>query len=237
MLSIAICDDEVYFLDSLKKTVSRFFSDMGMSISVSSFETGEALLSFNSRFDIVIMDIKLPGKNGMEIIRELRGRNENCRVIFTTAYDEYALQAFDVDAVHYLLKPVSYESMASALRRSIEHMEEKIAPAPLTVVKGTKVDIIPLDNILYCEALEHRIYIHTLNAVYDYVGTLEQLQSRLDERFFRCHKSFVVNMEQVTGSRSGSATVSGGGQVLVSRRKQREFAERLLGLVRSGFKQ
>ena len=80
--------------------------------------------------------------------------------------------------------------------------------------------------------MDHRLYIHTKDTTYNYLGTLDELHKKLDSRFFRCHKSYIVNMEKVVSKQGDAATVIGGGQVLISRRKQQEFAQSLLKFVR-----
>ena len=231
MITVAICDDEQYFLNQIRKSVQHYFSGHNQDIQIPEFDNGEALLSGGQGFDLILMDLKLPGRNGMEVIEQLRSENSKSQVIFVTSYEEYALQAFHVDAVHYLLKPVSDEKLHQALERALGRMGKNDWKT-LAITKGSCTEVVSLKDILYCEAMDHRLYIHTKSMTYDYLGTLEELEKQLDSRFFRCHKSYIVNMNQVVGRQGDTATVSGGGQVLISRRRKQEFAQRLLNLVR-----
>lgn len=231
MITVAICDDEQYFLTHLRKSVEHYFSIQKQNVQIFEFDDGESLLSSRQIFDVILMDLKLPGKNGMEIIKQLRREKSKCQVIFITSYQEYALQAFQVDAVHYLLKPITDEHLFQALDRCVERMGN-IDSKTLTITKGACTEIIFIKDILYCEVMDHRLYIHTKDMTYDYLGTLEELQKQLDDRFFRCHKSYLVNMDQVVSKQGDTATVTGGGQVLISRRKQQDFTQGLLKLVR-----
>lgn len=231
MFTIAICDDEQFFLNSIRKKVGQYFTMHNLSHRISEFQDGESLLLSQQVYDIILMDLKLPGKNGMDVIGQLRKNKKESQVIFITAYQEYALQAFHVDAAHYLLKPVTDENLYEALGRSVERIR-KYDTKTLSITKGKRTDIILLKDILYCEAMDHRIYIHTSAASYDYLGTLDELHKHLDSRFFRCHKSFIVNITQVVSSQGDTATVTGGGQVLISRRKQRDFTQELLSSLR-----
>lgn len=231
MITVAVCDDEPYFLIHLRKSVEHYFSIQSQDIKIFEFDNGEALLSKGQDFDLILMDFKLPGKNGMEVIEQLRREKNKCQVIFITSYQEYALQAFHVDAVHYLLKPLSDEKLYEALERSMERMG-KYDSKTLAITKGVCTEVVFLKDILYCEVLDHRLYIHTKSMTYDYLGTLEKLQKQLDSRFFRCHKSYIVNMNQIVSRQGDTATVAGGGQVLISRRRQQDFSQRLLNLVR-----
>ena len=141
MVTVAICDDEQYFLDDLRKRVERYFSNHNLDTQIFEFGSGEALLSGGQNFNLVLMDLKLPGRNGMEIIGQMRSEKKKSQVIFITSYEEYALQAFHVNAVHYLLKPVSDEDLYQALERSLERMGKDDIKT-ITVTKGTCTDVI-----------------------------------------------------------------------------------------------
>ena len=166
----------------------------------------------------------LPGISGIEVAKQLY--RKSC-IIFITFYEEYALEAFDVDAVHYLIKPVSDERLYQALDRAIgrsEQMDHKM----LTLVKAGKTRIIDIHDILYCEVFNHQVIIHTMQDAYDYPGSLDMLENELDGGFFRCHRSYIINIRCVIGQEEGVAIMSSGDRILVSRRKQTEFMQRLL---------
>ncbi len=233
-MRIAICEDEPYMVEDLRGRLQRYASERGCFLQVSEFQEGEALLAEDEEFQIVLMDWKLPQSNGIQVVQQLRKRGNQSQVIFITAYPEHALQAFEVDAAHYLLKPVSDKMLYPALDRAIKRTEQKKQSDSQTIVVacGAETRVIALRDILYCEVMDHRVYIHTRTVTCDYIGTLRELQAQLDDRFFRCHKSYLVNLEQVIARRGETASVFGGKTVLISRRKQREFSQRLLSWVR-----
>jgi DNA-binding LytR/AlgR family response regulator len=103
----------------------------------------------------------------------------------------------------------------------------------LTLVKGGKTQLIFIRDILYCEVFDHRVQIHTVQKTYDYSGALDMLEAKLDERFFRCHRSFVVNMSCVAGQEKGTAILTNGERILISRRKQTQFMRKLLNFIKS----
>lgn len=227
MLSVAICDDEPYFLAELQAGVRRYLSDRGLEGEIQAFSTGEDLLDAERAFDLVLMDVRLPGMGGGEVVARLRAAHRHCQVIFVSSYQEYALQAFDLDAVHYCLKPVSDQQLDRALDKAVRaarHSDD----AALTIAKGSETQRVALGDILYCEAIDHKIFIHTAQASHDYFGTLDHLQQRLDDRFFRCHKSYLVNVTAVVSKGRDMAMLSDGSRVLVSRRRQQAFTQRLL---------
>ena len=233
MLALAICEDESWFAADLKKKAESFLIREGLDASIRIYTSGEELLEQHQRMDILLMDVKLPGKSGMDIAKKLRAFGERCQIIFITAWPEYVFQAFDMDAVHYLLKPVSCEKLNAALDKAIKRIscgDEKT----YLLTNGGSMRRIFLRDILYCELYDHRLFIHTMTEKYETNGTLDSLEKKMDGRFFRCHRSYLVNMDYVTDKEEGYAVMAGGGRVLISRRKQQEFTKRLLQACRTG---
>lgn len=233
MITVAICEDEPCFASDLRRHVGEYSRKRGLDISVLPFVSGEALLSFDGEADMILMDIKLPGEDGMKIIRQLRGRGSVSQVIFITAYPEYVFQAFDLDAVHYILKPAKTEKLFPAMDRALNRLETG-SEKSLLVTNGAVTSKNFFRDILYCEALDHQVTVHTLKGSFSLPDTLDSIEKSLDDSFFRCHRSYIVNMGYVVGKEPGIATVTGGDRVLISRRRQKEFTKRLLDSFRKG---
>lgn len=136
MITVSICEDEAYFMAELSKLMDKYCSSKEIHASISIFSDGEELLASSQISDIILMDIKLPGSNGMEIVRRLRELGSNSQVIFITAFQKYVFQAFDLDAVHYILKPVSEEKLFSALDKAINRIASNNGKT-LLITNGT----------------------------------------------------------------------------------------------------
>lgn len=229
MLTIAICEDEEHLLEELQRKVEKYTEQNHRSANISSYLCGEALLKEEAPFDVILLDLKLPGINGMEVARQLSSRS---RIIFITSYQEYAVEAFDVEAVHYLLKPVTDERLYLALDRAIKRTEQMDDKA-LTLMKSGETHVIRIRDIMYCEVFNHQVCIYTGQGAFTGSGTLEELETRLDDRFFRCHRSIIVNMNFVTGQEKGTAILTNGVKILISRRKQAEFMQKLLKFLKN----
>jgi DNA-binding LytR/AlgR family response regulator len=165
------------------------------------------------RPDLVLLDIQMPGMDGFGVLRALSHKPE---VIFATAYDSYAIRAFEVQAADYLLKPISRDRLVEAVRRVRERREQG-APSPdvqelvralqqrerryltqLPVHKGRQILIIPIEDVFSFEIEYRLVYAHTATERYMTSFTLKDLEERLDpEVFFRAHKSRLVNLNQV----------------------------------------
>ncbi|MEY8433398.1 LytTR family DNA-binding domain-containing protein [Lachnospiraceae bacterium 48-42] len=229
MIIVAICEDERYILEELRKKVEKYINRKSLDASIKTFTSGEELLKAKKKFDIILLDLMLPGIDGLEVARQISCRS---RIIFVTSYREYAVEAFDANAVHYLVKPVTEERLFSALDRAVNQTEQMDNQA-LTLIKSGKTQVIFIRDILYCEVFNHQVRIHTVHGTYDYFGTLDMLETKLDERFFRCHRSFVVNMSCVAGQEKGVAILINGERIFISRRKQTDFIQRLLNFLKN----
>lgn len=233
MITVSICEDETYLVSELQRLLDEYCRLKDIPLSISTFPNGEKLLLSGRTSDIMLMDIKLPGHDGTDIVRRLRELGCGSQVIFITAYPQYVFQAFDLDAVHYILKPVTAEKLFPALDKAIKRVSPE-REKTLLIVSGTRVSRVPFQDVLYCEAGDHRIMIHTLAETFQFFGTLDAVHNRVDERFFRAHKSYLVNMDHVIEKQTGYAIMTGGDRVLIARRKQREFTQRLMEACRKG---
>jgi DNA-binding LytR/AlgR family response regulator len=163
--------------------------------------------------DLVFLDVQMPGLDGFAVLKSVRKAPQ---VIFATAFDEYAIQAFEVHAADYLLKPIARARLEEALRRVRSRMESK-TPAlsvetlmkalaarerrfltQLPVHKGRQILVLPVTQILWFEVEYRLVYAHIEGARYMTSFTLRDLEERLDpDLFFRAHKSRLVNLHHV----------------------------------------
>ena len=185
--------------------------------------------------DLVFLDVQMPKLDGFEVL-ELIGRD--VAVIFTTAYDTYAMRAFDAHAVDYLLKPFRLDRLQTAVERARQRIGTPAPPpeelaaaargpaqyAPRLVVKdGTKVHVIPIERLDYAEAQDDYVALHSEGKSYLKQQTISHLEGALDPRqFVRIHRSYLVNLARVAriepyGKDSRVAVLAGGTQLPVSR--------------------
>lgn len=154
--------------------------------------------------DVLFMDISMPKTSGMELAEALHGLKNPPAIVFVTAYSEYALDAFNVDAVDYLMKPVETDR----LMRAIDKVEERSKPAPSTsshasveripVEKGGRKVLVPVDQIRYIEAKDDYSCIYTDIDRYLSTISLAKLEQKLSPHgFFRVHRGYIVNLDHV----------------------------------------
>lgn len=172
------------------------------------FEAVKAVAEMNP--DLLFLDVQMPKLDGFEVL-ELIGAE--IAVIFTTAYDQYALRAFEVHAVDYLLKPFNAERFEAALGRARQRLGQKMVPAAqlaaaargpqeylerVVVRDGPKVDIVPCDKLEYAEAQDDYVLLRSQGRNYLKQETISNLEALLDpSRFVRIHRSYIVNLERI----------------------------------------
>jgi DNA-binding LytR/AlgR family response regulator len=181
--------------------------------------------------DLLFLDIQMPRLTGLALTRALPSLP---KVIFTTAYAEFAAEAFDVAAVDYLLKPIGRERFIRAVARVIE----AACPVPIMLREERALDAVyirvdqqlvrvPLDEIIFVEACENYVRYHTLRRAYLTKRTLAEVESSLPaDRFVRVHRSFLVNLARIERL-EGHLLVVGGKEVPVSRSLRAALLDRL----------
>lgn len=228
MLHIAICDDEPYISDKIRTMVSDFFHRKNLEIAVTQFSNGEELLEYGKIIDILFLDIQMNGIDGMETARKLRNRKFKGFLIFITVLKEMVFQAFDVQAYDYLVKPIEERQFEKTMGRLLETIQNA-SEAGLLVQKGYESSIIALEDIVFCEIIDRKIYLHLASSeVVDFYERIEKLETRLDSRFFRCHRSFLINLKYLKNYKNGTAYMEGGKQIPVSRLRSKEFSNVIL---------
>lgn len=173
-------------------------------------------LSDQLKPDVLFLDIQMPGQDGLQVVRQLMSRPEMPRIVFVTAYDQYAIRAFEVNAVDYLLKPVEKARLGEALARTrrqiaegkplaqqiervLASLERREPPRRLVVKVGERLMLVDSEDIFYATVEDGLITIATDQWIgTSNLRTLEELMEGLDpERFWRVHRSYVVNIERI----------------------------------------
>lgn len=229
MIKFAICDDEPYMAQEIANQLSRYMNGKQItSYCVSSFQNGCSLLESDCNFDIVFLDIQMEHLNGMETAKMLRQRKNHSLLIFVTVLKEYVFDAFEVEAFDYLLKPLDSGHFKRTMDRIIKSLQQR-ETKNIVVQRGTSCDVILLAEIVYFEVQGRKIYIHQRSGkITDYYDKLDDLAQRIDGRFFRCHRSYLVNIEYVRGCNAGQVILSQGNKIPVSRLRERDLTQALL---------
>ncbi len=229
MITFAICDDEPLIAQELAGRLAECMEERAMTdYSVSCFPDGCALLEAVGSFDVIFLDIQMRQPDGMETAKLLRQRGDHSLLVFVTVLKELVFDAFQVEAYDYLLKPLDSARFRQTMDRVLRSLEQRAAE-DIVIPRGTGCEVVLLADLVYCEVLGRKIYLHKSDgAVIDYYDKLEALERRVDGRFFKCHRSFLVNLDYVRGCQDGQVLLSQGERIPVSRLRERELTRALL---------
>ncbi|MCI8827519.1 MAG: response regulator transcription factor [Ruminiclostridium sp.] len=227
MIQFAICDDDASLCTDLSARLSNYMGDTHPH-HITCFASGEALLASAQPFDLIFLDIQMAQPDGMETARLLRQRDSHSLLIFVSILKEYVFDAFAVEAFDYLVKPLEQDRFLRTMDRAMQVLAQR-SHQHLTIQKGHTLQLIPLSQILYCEVLGRKVHIHQEDGqVFHYYEKLEALQQQLAGHFFRCHRSYLVNLDHVRGCSGGQVRLSDGSAIPVSRLREQELIQALL---------
>ena len=203
---------------------SDFFRKKNREIQLRTFLSGEELLNYDGQIDILFLDIQMNGMDGLETARKLRAGKFRGFLIFITVLKEMVFQSFEVQAYDYLVKPVDEKQFRKTMERLYASMQNTSEDS-LLVQQGYERRIVPKDEIVFCEVIDRKIYLNLASGeVVDYYERIENLETKLGSHFFRCHRSYLINLKHLKGYKNGTACMDNGKEVPVSRLRSREFS-------------
>ena len=215
---ISICDDNAAEATGIKAMVDTWAQEKCHAIGIDAFSSAEQFLfhyADHPEYDILLLDIEMEGISGMELARRIRKDNHTVQIIFITGFSDYMQEGYDVEALHYLMKPVSQEKLSEVLNRAVARLQ-KPQKSIVCAVDGTAQRIF-LDEIVYMEILSHTLTIHGRQD-YQLHMTIGEIQKQLGDQFCRCHRSFLVNLEKIRTIRKTDILMDTGVSVPMSRR-------------------
>lgn len=221
MIKIAICDDECKFLDSVEEMLKQYLSDNGISAQADLFRIPLDLIDAiekGMRYDIYLLDIYMPGISGMSIATELRSRDIKSPIIFLTSSTDHALEAFGVNATHYLLKPYTKDNFYVGMDKAMQSIASHQADSIVLKVDNEYRNIL-VSKICYCESEDkyQRIYCERENILVRITVTELYQQLAPFGCFYRCGRSHIINFNHISKVTANSAVFKNGIQLPLPR--------------------
>jgi two-component system LytT family response regulator len=181
---------------------------------VATCSDGEELINqvIKCKPDLVITDIKMPKFNGIEVIKKCRQFDYNVNFIFVTGFDDFAVEAFNVDAIDYIVKPFNMERFFAALDKAIEmiqykrQLQLKQSRSKLKINSSGSVYYIPIEDIFFIEKQGKKCLIHGRNKVYETNKSISALYQRLNDIFYLSHRSYIINLKKISHISSSNET-------------------------------
>ncbi len=229
MIKFAICDDEPFMAEEIYNRLCKRLEDKRFGpYCIDCFTNGRSLLESGRDFDLIFLDIQMERPDGMETARMLRQRGSGSLFVFVTVLKECVFDAFEVQAYDYLVKPLDDDRFKRTMDRALRSLEQRTAQS-MIIRKGTAYEVVPLSKIVYFEVQGRKIFAHLRDGkTIDYYDKLTELERRVDRRFFRCHRSYLVNLDYIRGCKAGQVLLSQGDAIPVSRLREEDLTQALL---------
>ena len=225
MFSIAICDDEPDYVKQIENFVLEYLHcHLELSGQVHTFQCGQELLcqvEQNGGFDLYLLDIIMPGLNGIQTGERLRGLDNGGEIIYLTTSPDYAIDSYSVRAFFYLLKPIEEERLFEVLDAAFEKLNERRSKAVLVTTKDGPRRIL-LDQILYVERVGRGLRYYCFSSCVDSVSLRVTFHTAVesllaDPRFCQCGSSFAFNLQHVIGVKGQEVLLDNGNSVAIPR--------------------
>lgn len=201
-MQIAYCDDDKEVIEEIERLLVEYRAAHSQDMVCTAFSSPLELLAKmekGMRPDILILDVIMPGENGINVAREIRQYDDNVKIIFLTSSAEFAVDSYAVGAYFYQMKPICAEKFWSLLDEVISACEKRQRESLVLRCKSgiTKID---LEKLVYCEVIGHTLFFHLENGtVLESIGVMDELHDKLSayDNFMRPHRSFVINMDYI----------------------------------------
>lgn len=227
MVKIAVCDDEPAMCKRLEEMITSKLKQRDETFRITCCTNAVQFFHGPMDYDLVFLDIQMPNLNGIELSKRLRGKGFEGVLIFVTVLEEYMPDAFEVEAMDYLCKPVDENRLERALERSLKRLKRK-EERYLTIRTVNWCRNVKLKDIYYCEVVNRKLYLHTIDGVLEYYGKIREAEQQTAPDFIRCHRSFLVNPEYLSEYRDGQAILQNGEQVPVSKSCHALFMKKMM---------
>jgi len=223
MLKIAVVEDEQDFRSQIVGYINDFSIEYNMEMDVVEFSDG---LDFSKKFqrgyDILLLDIELPSRNGMDIAFEVRKQDPDVVIVFITFMAQYAIKGYEVDALDFILKPINYFAFSKRFARAIKRIR-KNSNRQITLSMQNKIVSLNSDDVYYIESSNRFLHYYTKDNKYSIRGAMKNVEEELAAfHFVRCNHWYLVNLKHVS-SIDNNFVILGDYKLEISRRNKAAF--------------
>ena len=233
MIKVAFCDDDSAVLKDLQAFFDRYRAKCDHQIECAAFGSPLELMAEiekGARYDILFLDVLMPGESGINAAAEIRNYDNNVKIIFLTSSQEYAVQSYTVGAYYYQLKPVREENFVWLMDSAIAQCEKEQQDCLILRCK-TGITRINLRQLEYCEVNHRTLYIHLVGGnVLESIGSLDELSRQLEPYglFLRSHRSYLINLDHIQTLTYHGITMVSLAEIPLARGKYHEIKDAYL---------
>ena len=218
MYRFAVCDDSSADRAYVTALIEAWGCSRDILLQIEDYPSAEAFLfayEGNETVDVLFLDIEMGDMSGVELAKRLRQMGAGLQIVFLTGYMEYIAEGYDVEALHYLIKPVAQEKLGAVLDRAVERLKTRENVLLLSLPDG--VVRLPLYEIRYLEVRKNYVTLHAVEES-SVKRSLSELTKELDESFYRIHRSYIVNLRFVKRITRTEVTLKDGAALPLSRK-------------------
>ncbi len=234
MYNVAVCDDENIIRDDLCSLCKEVLEFMNIEHSITPFGSAEALeaaMDTGNGFDLIILDIELTGKTGIDMAQDMRRKNDMTSIIFVSSHEGYLKYGYSIQPIHFLIKPVEFNMLYNAISADIRINHSS---SQLVLNFKSKSYTINTSDIIYIEVIGHNLYIHTEERKTAFRQTMAEIEQKLQgENFCRCHNSYIVNLKYIDEFSRTEITLQNGIKLPIGRRYCDSFQKRFIRYMNS----
>lgn len=224
-MKILMCDDQEVFLRSLKDLLSVVLAEMNIEANMISFTDPDEALNYIKEYmdvDIIFMDILMGEKNGYEAAMQISMIAPKGKIIFLSSTSAYAIKGYNAKACHYLIKPIKKNKLSCVLKDVISDL--KYSDGSYIIERNDAgIHKIFLDEIIYIETCRRNTMIHTKSGNYISYRSMKEHEVKLNSSFFRCHSSYIVNMEFIKNYQTYDLYLLNNETIQVSKNRRKDF--------------
>lgn len=237
-MNIAICDDEKCQRDLIEKLVREWADKEKIKVGIYLFESSEHFLfhwNEDKKIDVILLDIQMGTQNGVELARVIRGTDKGIQIIFVTGLTDYVTEGYEVEALHYLIKPIQKEKLFGCLDKAALKEEQSGNKIIFETKKG--IVSLALRDIWYVEAFGHQCIAYKRDESYEIresIGKLEAENGFDKEGFVKCHRSYLVNLKYIHKVEKDSIVLDDGRVIPISRNSYKNVVKAFISFFRRG---
>ncbi len=232
MYRIAIVEDQEQDANRLRSQLERYMQAAGAALECTWWQSPiEFLEEYRSQYDVVFMDIDMPLMDGMTAARKLREKDHAVLLVFLTSLSQYAVAGYEVEAIDYILKPLTWAALELKLPRILRRCAG--TGREVVIQRGGSTVRLQTNEVAYVEIYDHHIQFMTSRGVVRAYGTLKEVEKTLPEGFFRLNNQTIVNLRYVSRV-DGQEAVVAERTFLISRNRRKEFLAALHGAMTRG---
>lgn len=226
-MNIAICDDNPKIIGQIETLLISFFEHDLNQFNYEAFLSGESLVDHltkeESSFQIYLLDVEMKSLDGFEVARFIREKDQQAIIIFITSHVEWMPEAFEVNAFHYLIKPIDELKVKQVLTKAMEQLSLRKMILQFTIQK--KVYTVYLGEVEYFESMKRKMIIHLKNGEeYEYYGTMKEVIDKVSTQLFtQIHHSFVINMDYVQMKSGETIVLQSGREIAITKKFHQSF--------------